>query len=358
MDQLEQLRAAASSLLNKAQEASVSELASAVEKATGVLRLSSDLEKSQAELRKVALEEQKLQHENETASKRERSERLKEYVAILTPVVTIVTLAATLIAQNWQFMRSEKDKSEAALDAQWEETVKTISQTSKLPPGIIALHRFLNLPKYGNNARLTAVKLLANSTDPVFFDDLFGEAFVPVDWSNLEFVLNLDRALSTKGTPLLNKSWDPKTQTNDRRRLNPQEASLLDYFTAVAPRISAQVGSVLKTPRPNASTLDLSATYFKDADWRGVDLGGDNIENMWLVWVNLKDANLDKITQFRGAVFFRVAWWEAKAVSPELLEGLLTDYPCEPGAEYGRDGMKFTAQQCAAALDRLRHKMQ
>ncbi|MGB7624773.1 MAG: hypothetical protein WBN92_20695, partial [Terriglobia bacterium] len=285
MDQLEQLRAAASSLLNKAQEASVSELASAVEKATGVLRLSSDLEKAQAELRKVALEEQKLQHENETASKRERSERLREYVSILTPVVTIVILAATLIAQNWQFMRSEKDKTEAALDAQWEQTVKTISETSKLPPGIIALHPFLNSPKYGDRAKLTAVQLLANSTDPVFFNDLFGAAFVPVDWSNLDFVLKLDRALSTKGTPLLNKSWDPKTQTNDLQRLSPQEGSLLEYFASVAPKISAQVGSVLKTPRPNGSTVDLSATYFKGADWRGVDLSGDNIENMWLVWV-------------------------------------------------------------------------
>ena len=277
-------------------------------------------------------------------------------MAILTPVVTIVTLAATLIAQNWQFMRAERDKSEAALDARWEETVKTISETSKLPPGIIALHPFLNSPKYGDRAKLTAVQLLANSTDPVFFNDLFGAAFVPVDWSNLEFVLKLDRALSTKGTPLLNKSWDPKTQTNDRGKLSPEEASLLDYFTTITPRISAQVGSVLKTRRPNASTLDLSATYFKDADWRGVDLSGDNIENMWLVWVNLKEANLDKITQFGGAVFFRVAWWEAKAVSPELLEGLVKDYPCEPGVEYGRDGMKFTALQCAAALDRLRHK--
>ena len=277
-------------------------------------------------------------------------------MAILTPVVTIVTLAATLIAQNWQFIRSEKDKSEAAMDARWEETVKTISETSKLPPGIVALHPFLNSPKYGDRAKLTAVQLLANSTDPVFFNDLFGAAFVLVDWSNLEFVLKLDRALSTKGTPLLNKSWDPETQTNDLKKLSPQEAALLGYFTSVAPKISAQVGSVLKTPRPSASTLDLSATYFKDADWRGVDLSGDNIENLWLVWVSLKDANLDKITQFSGAVFFHVPWWEAKSVGPELLEYLATNYPCDPSAEYGLNGEKFTPQHCTAALDRLRHK--
>ncbi|MGB7623844.1 MAG: hypothetical protein WBN92_15975, partial [Terriglobia bacterium] len=245
---------------------------------------------------------------------------------------------------------------EAALDAQWEQTVKTISETSKLPPGIIALHPFLNSPKYADRARLTAVQLLANSTDPVFFNDLFGAAFVPVDWNNLDFVLKLDRALGTKGGPLVNKSWDPKTQTNDRRRLSPQEGMLLDYFTSVATKISAQVGSVLKTPRPGASPVDLSATYFKNAEWRGVDLSGDNIENMWLAWLSLKDANLDKITQFRGAVFYHVAWWEAKSVSPELLEYLATNYACQPGAEYGPEGEKFTSQQYAAALERLRHK--
>ncbi|MBZ5538502.1 MAG: hypothetical protein LAO31_21365 [Acidobacteriia bacterium] len=356
MDQMEQLRAAASSLLNKAQDAPVSELASAVEKATGVQKLSSDLEKAQVELRKLELEERKLQHENETATKRDRSERIKDYVAILAPVLTMVTLAVTLIVQYRQFIRAEKDKSEAALDAQWEQTVKTISETSKLPPGIIALHPFLNSPKYGERAKLTAVQLLANSTDPVFFNDLFGAAFVPVDWSNLEFVLKLDRALGTRGGPLISKSWNPKTQTNDRKRLNPQEVMVLDYFSSVAPRISAQVGSVLKTPRPNGSTVDLSATYFRNADWRGVDLSGDNIENMWLAWMGLKDANLDKITQFRGAVFFHVTWWEAKSVSPELLEYLATNYGCIPGAEYGPDGDKFTPQQCADALDRLRHK--
>jgi hypothetical protein len=180
MDQMKQLRAAASSLLNKAQDSTVSDLASAVEKATGVLRLSSELEKSEAELRKLTLEERKLQYENDTASKRERSERLKEYVALLAPFITIVTLTATLIVQNWQFIRSEKAKSDVAIEAQWEEAVKTILQSSKLLAGIIALHPFLSSPTYGDRARLTAVQLLANNTGVVFFDDLFGAAFVPV----------------------------------------------------------------------------------------------------------------------------------------------------------------------------------
>jgi hypothetical protein len=125
-DQMEQLRAAASLLLNKAQDATVSELASAVEKATGVLRLSSELE---------------------TSPGRERSERRKEYAALLVPVITIISLAATLLVQSWQFSRSEKDKSDEALDARWEDAVKTISQSSKLPPAAIALYPFLSSPR-------------------------------------------------------------------------------------------------------------------------------------------------------------------------------------------------------------------
>jgi len=85
VDQVEQLQRAATSLLEKAQQsATVSDLAVAVDKATGVLRLCSELEASRAQARKVALEERKLQHENDTASTRGRFERIKEYVSLST----------------------------------------------------------------------------------------------------------------------------------------------------------------------------------------------------------------------------------------------------------------------------------
>jgi hypothetical protein len=104
-DQMKQVRAAASSLLDKAEEgSSVTDLAAAVEKAAGALKLAADMEKTRSELAKLANETAKLQHENETAVTLARSGRMRDYVALLTPLVTIVILAATLVAQNWQFL--------------------------------------------------------------------------------------------------------------------------------------------------------------------------------------------------------------------------------------------------------------
>jgi uncharacterized protein YjbI with pentapeptide repeats len=357
MDQLQQLNAAAASLLEKAQNGSVAELASAVEKATGVLKLASDLEKSRAELRKLALEENKLQYENNTASKRERSERLKEYVSLMTPIVTIVTLAATLVWQSWQFVQSEKDKREAAEDAQWADAVKMISQASKLNPGVVALSPFLKSTKYRDSARDTAVQLLANSTDNIFFDDLFGATFVPATWSNFPYLMKLDRAIRTRAEPVWNKAWDEKAQSSDRQKLDdPQEKAIFDYVDYAQSKLSAQVGALLKTPRPDQSGLDLSATSFRGCNWEDVNLEGAKIEGMSLQYADVKGANLNKITQFEGLILYRTAWWEAEHIEPELLTHLEKNEKYDPDAGYGPRQSKVPRAQYNAALARLRRQ--
>lgn len=358
MDQMEALQAAAASLLKKAQDATVPELASAVKKATGVLRLSSDMEKSKAEARKLALEESTIRHEIDTAAKRERSARLKDYVSLLTPIVSIVALAATVFLQTWQFTQSEKSKREAAEDARWEDAVKTISQTGKLSPGVIALNPFLKSPKYLDLARSTAIQLLANSSDQAFFNDLFGAAFVPVGWNNLDQVVKLGRALTTRGIPLWTKSYDAKTDTNDVTRLDPQEREVYRYLDSALPTITGHVAAVLKEQRPSGSSLDLSATQFNGSDWGGADLRGANIENIRLAWVDVRLANLDKITRFHGAYLYHVAWWEAKKISPELREYLEKDSTSRynPNARYGPKRSMYTEPEYTAALDRLKQQ--
>jgi len=219
-----------------------------------------------------------------------------------------VALAATLLFQGWQFRQSETDKAEAAEEAQWQDAVKSILQTTNLPRSVVALNRFLKSPKYRDLAKDTAIQLLANSTNNVFFGDLFGAAFVPVGWDNVDYVVRLDRALTARATPLWQKAWDYKTQLWDRDKLSSQEKEVFDYIDHVLPEISAQVGSVLKAPRPSRPNLDLSATVFKGCEWQGADLSGANIEGLNLAWADLRDANLDKITHFQGARFIQVAW--------------------------------------------------
>jgi len=207
---MQQVRAAASAVLSKAEDAasSLGDMAIAVEKAAGALNLAVEMGKTRTEFAKINQETSKLEYENKTALKRERSERIRDYVSFFTPLVMIITLAATLVAQNWQFLRSEQNKHEEALDAQWQDAVKTISKSGALSPGVIALQPFLRSPKYGEQARDVVVNLLSNSSDPAFFESLFGIALTPVSWSNIDRLLRLDRALAARVIPVWNKAWD------------------------------------------------------------------------------------------------------------------------------------------------------
>jgi hypothetical protein len=358
VDQVEQLQRAATSLLEKAQQsATVSDLAVAVDKATGVLRLCSELEASRAQARKVALEERKLQHENDTASTRGRFERIKEYVSLSTPIVAIVTLTATLSFQSWQFLQSEKDKAAEAEEAQWRDAYRSVSQSAGINPAIVPLKRFLKSPKYGNLAKETAVQLLAYTTDITFFREVFGMAFVPLGWQDLDYIVRMDRAVAERERPLVEKAWDGKNA--DERRLEPtKERPVYDYVQNVMPQFCEHVGYLLKESRKDHERLDLSATAFQLCDWRGADLSNSNIKNIWLSHVDLKGANLDGISQFDGAIFWRVAWWEASRMSPALRKYLEMNYearydPANRDAQYGPKNETFSPKQYADALRRL-----
>jgi len=358
MDQMEAIQNAVKILLEKAQNGSVSDLASAVEKATDALKLSTDLEKSQAELKKIALEESKLTYEIGAASKHERSEALKEYVSLLAPIVTVITLAPTLIVQGWQFSQSEKDKREAAEDAQWADAVKTISNDGKLSPTVIALNPFLKSPRHGDDARAYAVQVLANTSDKSLFTDLFGAAFVPVGWNNFEHLLKLDRALHTRVGPLDRKSYDPATSTNDFTKLTPEEKQTEEYGGDALKKICSQIASVLGTPRPRGVNLDLSATYLYNCDMGGVDLSAADISQASLIHVDIKGAKLADVNHFDGVYFFKVAWWEAENISPALLEFLEenADSKYKEDFKYGPKYRTFTPDQYEAEVRRLKRR--
>ena len=210
--QIKQVRSAARSLLEKAEKSSsVSDFAAAVDKASGALKLAAEMEKTRGD----------------------HSERVRDYVALLTPLVTIIILAATLVAQNWQFLRSERDKREDAMDAQWQDAVKTISASGALSPGVVALQPFLRSAKYGEQAREAAANLLANSSDAGFFTTLFGTALAPVTWDNVDRLIRLDRALRARFDPLLAKTADPVRQMNNVTRLSKDELATYNYVLSV-----------------------------------------------------------------------------------------------------------------------------
>jgi hypothetical protein len=331
------VRAAASSLLGKAENAaSVTDLAAAVEKAAGVLKLAAEMDRGRSELAKLTEETSRLKYENKTALKRERSERIRDYVALLTPLVTIVTLAATLIAQNWQFLRSEKDKREEAQDAQWQDAVKAISASGALSPAVVTLEPFLRSAKYGERAKDVAVSLLSNSSDQVFFNSLFGPALTPVNWTNIDRLLQLNRALAARGTPIWVKAYGNGKQDDfNLKRLVTAELATYNYIDSAATVITSEIGSVLKTPRPPGAPTNLSATFLRNADWSGLNLSGLNLENANLSNLDLQNAELEGVTKFAGVAIAYTAWWEVRSINRPLLEYLEGNSKFVPGRAYG-----------------------
>lgn len=353
-DQTLEVQAAANSLLDKAKDSPVlTDLAAAVEKAAAALKAAAEIQKTRIESEKLTTEMERLRHENENAAKRDRSERIRDYVALLTPLVTIITLAATLVAQNWQFLRSERDKRDDALDTQWQDSVKTISASGALSAGLVALQPFLNSPKYGEQAREVAVNLLANSSDPAFFTSLFGTALVPVTKTNIDRVIRLDRALLARVNPVWAKTWDETKQKDDTKKLSKEELATFNYMDGAFPVITSEIGGLLKARSMDGWTVDFSATFFKNGDWQGVNLAGADLTNARLIWTDLTNARLDGVRQFAGADFYRTIWWHARSINRPLLDYLMEKYPFKQENDYGPRDTRVSQAEYDRAIHAL-----
>jgi hypothetical protein len=233
------------------------------------------------------------------------------------------------------FWRSERDKQQASEDAQWSEAVKTVSQSAKLSPIAITLNPFLTSKRYDHVAKRTAVQALISTRDVTIFADLFKGAFVPMDWANFDTVLQLDRALSPRLNPLLEKAWNKEDQFTDMSRLSASEKEDYEYIMTVLKDIGAAMPPLLKGSRPPGQVVDLRSAWFYYCDWSGVNLYEANIENIVVRRVSLKGADLGGITSFDNADFYCTAWWDANRISPELLQYLIAKWPCGPNVLYG-----------------------
>jgi hypothetical protein len=353
MSELEQIRKMAEELVEKSRQGTTAELALALEKATLALKSLSEIEKSQVEIRKLTTDEQKTRYDLDHASKQERLEGRQRYITLLTPIFTTLVLGLTLGLQTYQFVKTERDKQDALEDAQWSEAIKTVSQSGKLSPIAITLNPFLKSKRYADVARKTVVQVLTNTHDQVFAD-LFKEAFLPIDWGNLDTVLQIDRTLGPRIGVLYGKTYKPETRENDLKLLNDDEKQEYEYISSALPEISKAVVPLLKGPRPQGQSLDLRSTWFNNCDWSRVNLYGADIDNIDLRFAELGGADLGGITSFSGAELHGTAWWEASRISPELLEYLIRNSPYDAKTRYGMQYKLVSPQQYEDSISRLR----
>ncbi|MCU0525760.1 MAG: pentapeptide repeat-containing protein [Elainella sp. Prado103] len=352
--EIKKLREFANELLDHAKiSQSETDATQIAEKAAAFLKLAAELERTPFDLEKLNQEAQKLRRENDTAQARERSEKIRDYVALLTPIITVITLAATLASQTYQFTRTEQAKQVELLDLQWRDALKTVSDSGELSPGIIAIQPFLRSEKYETQAKDLAVNLLSTSSDVVFFQGLFGSAFTPVTWENVERIVQINRAIATRVNPVLGKSWDPSQNINNISLLTPEERKTYDYAAGTLPVLSAQIGALLKTGTKPPKPLDLSGARIHRADWNGVNLQDTRLDNAQIIFTNVKDADFSDVRAFAGAYFYGTAWWNAKAINKSLLNYLQSSFPFDPKASYGPNYESQTQDNYDAQVKRL-----
>src|ERR1035441_752982 len=123
---IEELCGATKLLMDESKKGTVADLASAVEKATGVLKVCADLQKKQPK----------------------GLDRLVAIAPLLTTVVTTLAVLAGAIFTYCQFTQTQKDKREAALETQWQDAFKSVYASRTLSPGVFLLQPFLDLPQY------------------------------------------------------------------------------------------------------------------------------------------------------------------------------------------------------------------
>lgn len=353
MDELDQLKIMAADLLGRTKQENNADSVVILEKATAALKVIRETEKAIAETRKLAAEEKKLAYDLEQAPNRDKSEQRKAFISLLTPIITTAVLAATLIAQTYQFTQSEKNKRDAAEDAQWSDGIKALSQSEKLSQPAVILSPFLKSKRYRDLARQAAQQLLMQTEDYLVFKDLFKSAFEPIDWNNLPTILEINRSVWSKLNAMLVLTWDSKAATNDLTKLTKEDRERYEHFWKVIQFLGTSVAPLLQAPRPQGQSLDLRFASF-EGDWKGANLSRANLAYSGLYRVNLQGANLSEITQFEGSSFYQTAWWEAARISTPLLDYLVQHWAYNPDQQYGSLRRRVEREEFQTALSRLK----
>jgi hypothetical protein len=336
--------------------------AASVDRAAQLLQRASEIENQQAQAAKFLTEDQKLKQDLSQS-------RLLPLLASVTPLLTTVLLAGTLLLQSNQYKRQRLLDAEAAQrqveaaqrqideaeDKRWTEAIKVLSDDHQLSPAGVLLATFSQSRRFGDRARDLALQLLTTSKSIEEFSSCLANLFEPVNWTNLKWILAADRSILVTYRRLDAKTFLDSKGSWDMSALTGEEHAA--YYLAIdqIQALSAKVGTLLKSPRPDdQKPLDLNGTNFWRSDWKGADLSGADLTNCYLERVDLDGANLSAITRFEDATFDHCAWWKAAKVSAPFLDHLLQSRPFKDGESYGSGSKPVARPDYEASLGKLK----
>jgi hypothetical protein len=330
---------------------------SSQERAAALIKTIEEIEGERANTIKI-LEETK---EISLRRKEEARSRSKELFGIVTPFVTTLVLAGTLIFQGITFRASERDKTaesqrqiDLAEKARWTEALKLLSEAEKRSPAAALLRSFTTSPYREYAQKETFTLLKGRESDPSGFKELFDSTLLPADRDSLPDILQLNRELFEQENPLLLKQWDFQTKTADRTKLNDTDQQNLNRLQAEIAETTSAIVPVLTSVRPAKTELNLRSVDLFGVDLSASDLSGADIEASSFSYVLFDNANLDHITSFNTSTFQGSPWWHAARISPELLNYMKDNYPFDPQrTDYKKSRMQLSESDYQDSLKRL-----
>jgi hypothetical protein len=341
------------------------------EKAAGLVETIEKIEGERANTVRV-LEETK-----EISLRRKEAARShwKEVLGIVTPFLTTLVLAGSLVFQGVTFKTLERDKAnelsqleqdkanelnhqaDLAEKARWTEALKVLSESEKTSPAAALLRSFTTSP-YKEYARKEAYTLLiGRENDASKFRELFNSTLLPADWDSLPDILQLNRELFEQENLLLLKQWDFRAGKADPSRLQGTEKKNLDRLEAEVSATRSAIVPLLTSKRPANIGLNLKSVGLGDCDLSNADLSGADIEAANLASVLLDNANLDNVTSFQTSEFSYSPWWHAKRIGPDLLNYLKSHFRYDEQEErYKKSKLPLNEKDYEDSIDRLAHQ--
>ncbi|WP_263352593.1 pentapeptide repeat-containing protein [Acidicapsa acidisoli] len=304
-----------------------------------------------------------LEEEKEIQRNREKENRgvWRDLVSSVTPLLTTLVLACTLVFQTYSFRKSEQDKAvdmqrqvEAEEKTRWTEALKLISESEKLSPAEALLQSFTT-PAYKELAHQEMLKLLTQkANDPASFEDIFKSTFEPISWDSIPEIVALNIHLGSQADILLNKGQDKKRDIFIESKLSDGDRTALNNLSNEITYTCTEILPLLKSTHDAHLNLNLASVSFSSCDLTGVNLNGADITSVNLSNNVVDRADFSGITKFEGANFSWCAWWRAHRISPQLLKYLTEYYTFNPKGEgWLNTNPKPTKAEYDASLKRL-----
>jgi Pentapeptide repeats (8 copies) len=320
-----------------------------------------EVAKAVSEKRKIMEETRKTKFDADELSSEKKFARTKHWGAAMTPLLAVFLTGAALVLQSWQFRASAALQTQANEESQWRDAIKNVSfkDPGATMVSAFGMHSFFDSPRYSTQARIVAATLLPHVDNSDGFDTIYFDLTDTTDESNQAHIIAISKTLFNLQmelyrvnvltnrptridlqtlTEMLGDDDPPDFIQRDAasRRQAAANAWMLDSASdglndiwsvkkSATPRGTDLSGVILENG--NFGGLDFSNAVLQggalyNADFTGAKFTGAVFRRKLVSDAILDGSDLSGVLDFAESKWERSTWWNAKCISPELLDYL------------------------------------